>query len=47
MSDKERAMPSEIPNDETIEAMQELENGGGKAYSGSTEDFFNMLLEED
>ncbi len=37
----------ETPNAETLAAMQELENGGGEVFSGSTEDFFNMLLEED
>lgn len=26
------AIPSEIPNDETISSMQELENGGGECF---------------
>ena len=30
----------DIPNDETIEAMKELDNGGGETFDGSTEDFF-------
>lgn len=37
----------ETPNAETIAAMQELENGGGEVFSGSTDDFFKMLLEDD
>ena len=39
------AIPEDIPNDETLEAMQELENGGGEHFSGSTEDLFRMILE--
>lgn len=34
-----------VPNEETLEAMQELENGGGEHFSGSTEDLFRMILE--
>lgn len=26
------AIPSEIPNDETLSAIQELENGGGECF---------------
>lgn len=37
----------DVPNAETLAAIQELENGGGKVFSGSTDDFFKMLLEED
>lgn len=40
----------EIPNAETLEAIREgdemLENGTGQRFEGSTEDFFNMILEE-
>lgn len=40
----------EIPNGETMEAIREgdeiLENGTGQRFEGSTEDFFNMILEE-
>lgn len=40
----------EIPNTETLEAIMEgdeiLENGTGQRFEGSTEDFFNMILEE-
>ena len=34
-----------IPNDETIEAMQELENGGGTVFEGSAHDFISAMLE--
>ena len=34
------------PNKETLEAMQELENGGGERFEGSTEEFFKIILEE-
>lgn len=37
----------DMPNAETIAAMQELENGGGEVFSGSTDDFFKMLLGDD
>ena len=41
---------ADIPNNETIEAIREgdemLKNGTGQRFTGSTEDFFNMLLEE-
>lgn len=44
------AIPDETPNEETIAAMKEademLENGMGQRFSGSTEEFFNALLEE-
>lgn len=40
----------EIPNAETLEVIREgdemLENGTGQRFEGSTEDFFNMILEE-
>jgi len=40
----------EIPNAETLEAIKEgdemLENGTGQRFTGSTEDFFKMILEE-
>lgn len=39
------AIPEEIPNAETLEAMQELENGGGTVFTGSTEDLFAELME--
>ncbi len=40
----------EIPNAETLEAIKEgdemLENGTGQRFTGSTEDFLKMILEE-
>ena len=40
-------VPDETPNAETIAAMQELENGGGELWKGSTKDLFAMLDAED
>ena len=40
------AIPEEIPNAETIAAMEELENGGGTVFTGSTEELFAQLMEE-
>lgn len=34
------------PNEETIAAMQELENGGGHRFSGTTEQLFAELMED-
>ena len=36
----------EIPNRQTIEAMQELENGGGTVFTGTTDDLFSKLAED-
>lgn len=33
-------------NGETLEAMRELENGGGETFEGSTHDFLKMMLED-
>ncbi len=41
------AVPDEIPNAETLEAFEELDNGGGYRFSGSTEEFFEKLMEDD
>ncbi len=40
------AVPDEMPNSSTIAAIEELENGGGKLFTGSTEDLFTQLMEE-
>ena len=40
-------VPDETPNATTIAAMQELENGGGELWTGSTKDLFAMLDAED
>ena len=37
---------SEIPNNETIEAFKEIEEGGGHLFSGSTEDLLAELAED-
>ena len=36
----------ELPNDETADAIEEIENGGGKVFSGSTHDFLSSILED-
>lgn len=40
-------VPDETPNAATIAAMQELENGGGELWTGSTKGLFAALDEED
>ena len=40
------AVPDETPNADTLAAFAELDNGGGKFFSGSTEDLFSELLED-
>lgn len=40
------AVPDETPNAETIASIEELENGGGTLFTGSTEDLFAELMEE-
>lgn len=40
------AVPEEKPNAETIAAIEELENGGGTLFTGSTEALFTELMEE-
>jgi len=36
-----------IPNANTLEAVSELEEGRGVLFTGSTEDFFKMLMQSD
>lgn len=36
----------EMPNKETIEAIEELQNGGGEVFEGSAHDFLQMMLED-
>lgn len=43
----ENALTADTPNAITVAAMQELENGGGEVWTGSTKDFFAMLDAED
>lgn len=40
------AVPDETPNAETLEAMAELDNGGGYRFTGSTEQLFAELMED-
>ena len=39
------AIPDKTPNDETLEAFAELDNGGGYKFTGSTEALFAELME--
>ena len=39
-------VPDETPNADTLEAMAELDNGGGHRFSGSTADLFAELMED-
>lgn len=43
----EDALTADTPNATTVAAIQELENGGGELWTGSTDDFFAMLDAED
>ena len=44
------AIPEEVPNAETIEALEEVEEmiktGSGQHFQGTAEDFTDMLLSE-
>lgn len=40
------AVPDEIPNEETLSSIEELESGGGTVFTGSTEALFAKLMEE-
>ncbi len=40
------AVPDETPNAETLEAMAELDDGGGHKFSGTTEQLFAELMED-
>ena len=43
------AVPDETPNEETIEALEEVESmiasGAGEHFEGSTADFFRQMVE--
>lgn len=39
------AIPEELPNAETLASINELEQGGGTVFTGSTEDLFAELME--
>ncbi len=38
---------ADIPNDETIAAMKELDAGGGEVFTGSTADMISAILAEE
>ena len=38
---------AEIPNAETLEAFEELDNGGGHTYTGPVENLISSLLEDE
>ena len=40
------AVPDDTPNAETIASIEELENGGGTLFTGSTEELFAVLMED-
>ena len=40
------AVPDETPNAEPLEAMAELDSGGGHRFSGTTEQLFAELMED-
>ncbi len=39
-------IPDETPNEDTLETFEELKNGGGHTFKGSTEQLFEELMEE-
>ena len=41
------AVPDETHNTETLEAFAELDNGGGHSFSGTTEQLFSELMEDE
>ncbi|MCD8295607.1 MAG: hypothetical protein LUE27_10255, partial [Clostridia bacterium] len=38
--------PESIPNSDTLEAIAELENGGGHLFTGTTDELFSELLKD-
>ena len=38
---------TEVPNEETMKAFEELDNGGGHTYNGPVEDLIHSLLEDE
>ncbi len=40
------AIPDDIPNSDTLDAIQELKNGGGTFFTGSTDELFSELMED-
>ena len=44
---QDEAVPDEVANATTIAAIEELESGGGERWTGSTEDLWKHILEEE
>lgn len=40
------AIPEEMPNTETMEAFNEIDNNGGHKFTGTTDDLFAELMED-
>lgn len=38
---------AEVPNADTLEAFEELDNGGGHTYNGPVENLISSLLEDE
>lgn len=41
------AVPDEIPNAETLEAFEELNNGGGYSFHGTAKELIDEILGDD
>ena len=41
-----KSVPDEVPNADTLEAFEELDNGGGEHFSGTAEELFKKILSE-
>ena len=42
-----KSVPDETPNADTLEAFEELDNGGGHTYNGPVENLIDSLLEDE
>lgn len=42
-----KSVPDETPNADTLEAFEELDNGGGHTYTGPVENLISSLLEDE
>ena len=41
-----KSVPDEVPNADTLEAFEELDNGGGEHFSGTAEELLKKILSE-
>ena len=41
-----KSVPDETPNADTLEAFEELDNGGEEHFSGTAEELFKKILSE-